>query len=117
MNGEELIWLTLCERLSVPSPAQLKRMISASEFIQWMVYLETEQDRISVDQVYLASIATECRRSYVKDPNKYTIKHFLSLFKKQQPESKKPQTREEAAAIAKASIFGSLGLSGLRKKE
>ena len=116
MNGEELIWLTLCERLSVPSPAQLKRMISASEFIQWMVYLETEQDRISVDQVYLASIATECRRSYVKDPNKYTIKHFLSLFKKTQ-EYKKPQTREEAAAIAKASIFGSLGLSGLRKKE
>ena len=94
-----MIWFTIAERLSTP-PQRLKQMISSSEFVKWKRYLEIEQERTTKDHCYYALIASEVRRSFVKDPIGVRLKDFILDFGKKK-EREKPKTVEEAAAIAK----------------
>lgn len=56
--------------------------ISSSEFMDWIVYLDEEMNLFHREDFFLAQIATEIRRSFVKDPSKVKFKDFLIQFKK-----------------------------------
>ena len=94
-----------------------KMETSASQFVLWREYLKWEVNNAFHREDHLASIiASEIRRSYVKEPMKVKPSHFLPMFgfKKEIQETKlDAQTR---ANIAKRFFFGLTGLIGNIKK-
>ena len=56
--------------------------ITSTEFLDWMVYLDEEESRFKKQDYYLANIAAEIRRSFVKHPEKVKTESFLMQFKK-----------------------------------
>jgi hypothetical protein len=53
-----------------------------------MEFLSQEEERDTKRDYYLAQIACEVRRGYVKDPKKVKVDDFLVHFKKQGPKAK-----------------------------
>jgi len=92
------------------SVQQVKHETSASELAVWVEYLKREQrtklTREKLDY-YLAQVACETRRSYVKEPSKVKLKDFLLDF---EPKQQKKLTREERTKVAKNFWFSALGL-------
>ena len=88
--------------------------IPSSEFLEWIVYLDEEETNgFHREDYYLANIAAEIRRSYVKDPEKVVMKSFLMKFKKR--EKKPKMTKEEATKRSKMFWGALLGRSGRKK--
>jgi len=58
--------------------AQLE--ISSTEFLDWIIYLNEEINSFHREDFYLAQIAAEIRRSWVKSPEKVGLKTFLLKF-------------------------------------
>ena len=54
--------------------------VSSSEFVAWIGYLDTEVNRFHRQDYFLATIAAEIRRSYVKKPRDVKIGDFLLEF-------------------------------------
>lgn len=59
---------------------QVKQMTSATEYIGWMIYLNEDPNKFNALYMYLAQIAAEVRRSFVKRPNKVEISDFVIKF-------------------------------------
>ena len=57
---------------------------SSTDFIQWMSYLEKDTNAFHREDYYLAQIALEVRRSYVKSPAKVKMKDMILEFKRAQ---------------------------------
>lgn len=93
------------------SLAQVKATTSSSELVLWMTELDQRANDFNPLHFYLASIAAEVRRSYVKHPGRVKVKHLLLNFKaKGKPV---PLTDEELAKVteqAKLKHFKFLGL-------
>ena len=79
MIGETWWWYRLASHLSMPVQ-QVKQMTSSSDFINWMVYLEEEPNKFNALYFYLAQIAAEVRRSFIKHPDKVKTKNFIIKF-------------------------------------
>ena len=96
-----------------------KSETSVSQYKKWMVFLDWKEGE-SFDRTiyYLAQIATEVRRSYVKNPHQVKLKDFIIQFmlKKQNKES--DLSIEERTMRAKQFAFALAGLSngGKNKK-
>jgi hypothetical protein len=76
--------------------ALVQNFTTSTEFLQWQDYLEEEVNDFHREDYFLAAIALEVRRSYVKDPTKYKIEDFLHTFKKKQaPEPAKEEERRD----------------------
>lgn len=83
---------------------------TSSELVQWMVELDDRANQFNPLHYYLAQVACEMRRSYVKKPSRVKLKHFIFKFEK---EKKKQLSAKELKAIsdrAKLAHFKFLGL-------
>ena len=79
MIGEKWWWYRLASHLSMPIQ-QVKQMTSSSDFTNWMIYLNEEPNKFNALYMYLAQIAAEMRRSFVKHPKKVETKDFIIKF-------------------------------------
>lgn len=77
--------------------------IPSSEFVEWIVFLNQEEVKRTKQDFYLASIATEVRRSWVKDPKKVSMKDLYITYVTR----KKKTTAKEKMNEAKA-FFGAM---------
>jgi len=90
--------------------------ISSTGFVDWITYLDNEEiNGFHREDYYLANIATEIRRSYVKDPMKVKFESFLNIFKKESKTKKAKMTKEERTKVAK-SFWGNFLKIPKRKK-
>jgi hypothetical protein len=76
MTGERLAWFRVASHLSIPVE-ELAERITHREFLNWLEYLEWDYERSSKPDYYLAQIAAEVRRSYVKHGSKVKTADFL----------------------------------------
>ena len=84
------------------SVQRVKHETSATDFVKWIEYLRLEKEKVfETDKLdmYLAAIACEVRRSFVKTPATVKMSDFILDFS--QKEVKKPMTKEEATAASK----------------
>lgn len=95
---------------------EVKRKTSSSEFILWMQYLEWEINSFDRTAHYLAQIATEVRRSYVKKPASVKFKDFIMKFSREEKEEKKVSV-ESRTQMAKQFFFGLTGFTGSAGKK
>ena len=80
---------------------------TSREFVEWSIIVEESEKEFTKQDYYLAQIAAEVRRSFVKNPSKVLLKDFFLQFE----EKEKPKmTREQATTFAKAAWFGRLGI-------
>lgn len=72
----------------------------------WQIFLEEEEYRLTKQDMYLAQIAAEVRRTVSK--KSVSVKQLILKWTKR---TSKAVTKEEAANIAKRKWFGILGLN------
>jgi len=99
---------------------RVKMETSASQLVLWMEYLKWEiNSNFHREDFLTAILATEVRRSYVKDPKAVKVTDFplplkFEFDKEAQRKELDPQTR---ANIAKRFFFGLTGLIGKKGKK
>ncbi len=76
MTGERRGWFRVASHLGIPV-AEIKTRITHSEFIEWLVFLEKEDENRVKAEYYQAQIAAEIRRTIVKNPRSVKVKDFL----------------------------------------
>lgn len=76
MTGERLGWHVVASHLHVPVE-ELKARITTTEFLDWLEFLKWDESRRTKQDIYLAQIAAEVRRGWVKDPKKVRAQDFL----------------------------------------
>ena len=105
MTGERLAWFRVASHLKVPVE-ELAQRITQSEFVGWLEYLSWAERRETKHDVYLAQIAAEVRRGYVKQPKQVRVKDFLLKY---------PEPGTQAASQGQKSK--SVWLSALKIKD
>jgi hypothetical protein len=55
----------------------LKERVTYREFLEWLVFLNNEEERQTKQDYYLAQIAAEIRRGQVTNPRSVKVKDFL----------------------------------------
>ena len=84
-------------------------LVSAREYLGWKIYFdkreEAELHQVSKQDVYLAQIATEVRRSWVKTPRLIKLKDFILKFKGE-AEDLPPEKRVKRSKQYWLSMFG-----------
>ena len=98
---------------------EIKMKTSASQYVLWMEYLEWETNAFDKTCYYLAQIAAEIRRSYVKRGVIVRIEDFVMKFVSKRIEEKTPASmdKQTSANRAKQFFFGLTGLTGSAKKK
>ncbi len=86
----------------------LKARITYREFVEWLCFLNKEEERQTKQDYYLAQIAAEIRRGQVKSPRSIKVKDFLV----QVTTAVTPQQEKKAA---KSKSFW-MGLAGVKQK-
>ena len=76
MTGERLLWFRVASHLCVPVE-ELAERITFTEFLDWIAYLDWEERTPSKQDLYLAAMTAEVRRSWVKNPKSVKAKDFL----------------------------------------
>ena len=91
---------------------------SASQFVLWMEYLDWETNAFDKTCYYLAQIAAEMRRSYIKRGVVVRVEDFILKFTSKRIEEKIPTPMDVQTKIdrAKQFFFGLTGLMGSSKK-
>jgi hypothetical protein len=84
LKTEELGWLRLASHLGM-SLDEVKTKTSASQFVLWMEYLEWDINAFDKRCYYLAQIAAEIRRSYVKRGVTVRLQDFIMKFQREEP--------------------------------
>lgn len=88
---------------------------TSSEFVDWVTFRRMDMNNPSRIDYYLAQIAAEARRTYVKHPNKVKVTDFLLKFTPKK-DANKPLTAEEVQQRAQTSKSVWMGiLSRVRK--
>lgn len=115
LSGERLAWFELAFHLH-KSVEQLKEEITHSEFLDWMEFLALERNKARKLDYYLAQIAYELRRSYVKNPDRVKLNSFLLKFVSKSPPARMDfdtdddnKYREHVAQESKNAWFAALG--------
>lgn len=84
----------LADRLRLPVQRCMAET-SASDFRDWQVYLEQQLNTHDKLDHYLAQIAAEVRRGWVKNPRKVKNEDFLIEFTRKSEKSDAPATEDE----------------------
>lgn len=84
MIGERLAWYRVASHLH-STVEELAQRISYSEFLGWLDYLLWDEQRQTKLDIYLANIAAEVRRSYVKHPKTVKAQDFLIKVSEPKP--------------------------------
>ena len=79
---------------------EAKRTVSSTEFVCWCVYLRDQKKERTKQDYYLAQIALEMRRSWVKDKNGVKIEELF--LKYEDAVENGPQSPDKALAASKA---------------
>ena len=97
---------------------EVKMKTSASQFVLWMEYLDWEANAFDKTCYYLAQIAAEMRRSYIKRGVVVRVEDFILKFTSKRIEEKIPTPMDVQTKIdrAKQFFFGLTGLMGSSKK-
>lgn len=92
---------------------------SASQFVLWMEYLDWEANAFDKTCYYLAQIAAEIRRTYVKRGVIVRIEDLLIKFVSKRVEEKPPTdlSKQLSANKMKQFFFVLTGLTGGAKKK
>jgi len=101
------------------SVQRAKFEVTSTEFVGWVAYLDNEEMvNVSKEDYYLANIAAEMRRSYVKHPERVKIESFLMKFKNvgQVSKPKTKKSKKERTKKAKAFWCGFLGIKNKEKE-
>ena len=98
MIGERLLWYQVAARLGM-SVQQAQASITSREFVEWRVYLEREQSQATVDQYYLAQIAAEVRRGWVRKPKSVKLQDFILRTEQQQTTTSQQVRTEQSRAM------------------
>jgi len=96
---------------------EVKRKTSASEFILWMEYLEWEINAFDKTAYYLAQVAAEVRRSYVKTPKSVKFEDFVMKFRSKNEEPDISVDASVRLQRQKQFFFGLTGLTGSAGKK
>lgn len=88
------------------------RETTSREFVKWCRILNNEMNTPSRTDYYIAQVAYEVRRSFVKDPNKVEMKEFIIKFEeivaKEEPLTE--EVLEQRIIRSKAAWFGAAGV-------
>lgn len=112
LEGDRLAWFELAYHLRMSVEA-LKEQITVTEFLEWQEFLRINRDRNDKLHFYLAQIAAEVRKSFVKHPNSVKLSQFLLNFAT--PEEAQtggkvtPAFREYKATLSKGAWFAAIG--------
>ena len=98
MTGERLLWYQVAARLGM-TVQQVQSRITSSEFIEWRVFLEREQSQATVDHYYLAQIAAEVRRGWVRKPRAVRLQDFILVPQQQRPAISQEVRAEQSRAM------------------
>jgi len=94
---------------------EVKRKTSSSQYILWMEYLEWEVNAFDKTCYYLAQIAAEINRPYVKKGKTISLEDFILNFKNRKVEKQKSLDVQTRANKMKRLFFGLTGLVGKKK--
>ncbi len=91
---------------------------TSRDFVDWMTYLEMEFEvevrAFHREDYYLAQIAAEVRRSFVKEPEKVCLEDMLLTFESVREDMASPRTEadliEERTQRSKSYWYGILGV-------
>lgn len=86
-----------------------------TEYLMWIEYLDSELNTAGKLEYYLAQIAAEVRRSWVKDSKKVTLKDFLNPVKFVRDKIKRSKVSKEEA-LERSKNFWLTGVGLKRKK-
>lgn len=59
----------------------MQELTTATEFVEWIAYLDMDVNAFHREDYYLAQIAAEVRRGRVKDPSRVRTEDLLIKFK------------------------------------
>ena len=118
LAGERLAWFELAFRLGMPVE-KLQDEITYSEFEEWMEFFRIQRDRDEKLHWYLAQIAAEVRKSFVKNPASVKIKDFILKFSTggELPANLTPGHKKHRIAMSKGAWLGAIGASKLMDKD
>lgn len=114
MDGGEQAWFELAHRLRM-TVAALKEQITITEFLQWQEFFRILRDRHEKLHFYLAQIACEVRRSYIKHPRQAKLGDFLLKFANPD-DADRPPTQAELAHRCAVSRASWLAYAGVKPK-
>lgn len=99
-------WFRLAHRLGMPVQA-CRRRTTSSEYVQWLVFLDAEEWYTRPPlYYYLARIALEVRRLFMKHPKQVQLKHMLLDFRsKGRPQIRDPDTRRLISKAAWGAVL------------
>ena len=80
-------WYRLASHLH-KTVQEVRQKTTSTEFVLWMEYLEKDTNAFHREDYYLAQIAAEIRRSFVKKPKQVKLKDFLLKFVMQEKPKK-----------------------------
>lgn len=98
--------------------AALKEQVTITEFLQWQEFFRILRDRHEKLHFYLAQIACEVRRSYIKHPRQAKLGDFLLKFAN--PDENRVLTEAELAhkcAVSRATWLAYAGVKPAGLKE
>lgn len=84
----------------------MKAQLTYEQFVEWAVFLNSEETRITKLDLYLAQIAAEVRRGYVKEPKKVKVSDFLVG---EESESRSPLPDSSALKDSKSVWMSAVG--------
>ena len=90
--------------MSIPVQ-ELQQRTTSSEFVEWMQYLEEEQNEPTVEHHYLAQIAAVIAQAHSKKGKKVKLSDFIIRFTDTKP-------KRSDCESSKAFWFGLVGLTG-----
>ena len=99
MTGERLAWFRVASHLQIPVE-ELASRITFREFLNWLEYLVWADERTSKQDLYMAQLTAEVRRSYVTKPKTVKVADFIIKSKRQM----------DAATSSKAAWLGFFNL-------
>lgn len=118
LEGDRLAWFELAYHLRMTVEA-LKEQITVSEFLEWQEFLRIHRQRDDKLHFYLAQVAAEVRKSFVKHPNSVKLSQFLLKFATPEEEriggKPTPAFKEYKASLSKGAWFASIGFLPGRK--
>lgn len=68
--------MRVAARLSV-TVRELKEKITVTEFLDWVAFLDWEDQRTTMDQHYIAQLTAVVRQHHVKSPNSVKPSDFI----------------------------------------
>jgi len=102
MTGERLAWYRVASHLHSPV-AELKARITYSEFLDWLQYLRWQEQRQDKIDFYLAQIAAEVRRGYVRHPKSVKMKDFIITYLNEDDQHRLERSKKAWLSLLKIS--------------